>query len=153
MSLNKTDTSQLRPLVRVLGWMQHESAPQALTGLLGAEEVRKDVVEVLLRYGHRVTEQLIPQLEHRDSEVRRAAIMALGRVGDPTAVPALIRTLVNDPGPDHSGSQPRLRGLAIPEHTILSLASFPTTAPPFGKRLSRASTLSVIRARRPTRSE
>ena len=34
-SLNKTDTSQLRPLVRVLGWMQDESAPLALTGLLG----------------------------------------------------------------------------------------------------------------------
>jgi len=97
-SLNGTDASQLRPLVRVLGWMQHESARQALTGLLGAEEVRKDVVEVLVRYGHRITEQLIPELEHADSEVRRAAVTALGRVGDPTAVPALIRTLVNDPG-------------------------------------------------------
>jgi HEAT repeat protein len=96
-TLNTTESSRLRPLVRVLGWMQHKAAPQALTGLLGAEEVRKEVVEVLVRYGHDVTKQLIPQIENPDIEVRRAAIVALGRVGDPGAVPSLIRALVTDP--------------------------------------------------------
>src|SRR5262249_38892018 len=95
-AVNDTGDDGLRALVLVLGWMEGESIERALTRLLGRSTVRKEVVEALVRYGTRVTELLVEQLNSEDKEVRQAAVIALGRIGDARAVPDLVRVLTAD---------------------------------------------------------
>jgi len=92
-SLNTTTGKTLRMVVRVLGWIGDESVMEGLTRLLGSSSLRSEVVETLIRHGARVTPLLCGQLESEDLEIRRAAVAALGRIGDTECVPALIRTL------------------------------------------------------------
>jgi len=92
-SLNTTTGETLRRVVRVLGWIADETVMEGLTRLLGSSSLRSEVIETLIRHGARVTPLLCGQLESEDLEIRRAAVAALGRIGDPECVPALIRTL------------------------------------------------------------
>ena len=87
----------IRPLAVVLGWMEGQAMERALSRLLGNPEARKEVVEALIRHGRRVTDLLVEQLTADDLEVRQAAVMALGRMGDPAAVPALTAVLQTEP--------------------------------------------------------
>ncbi|MEN3333577.1 MAG: hypothetical protein V7641_2942 [Blastocatellia bacterium] len=87
---------ELRDLVLVLGWLEGERIERTLVPLMGEATARKEVVEALVRYGERVTDLLIEQLGAEDVETRKAAIVALGRIGDPRAVPALVEALTND---------------------------------------------------------
>jgi len=87
----------IRPLAVVLGWMEGQAMERALSRLLGHPETRKEVVEAFIRHGRRVTNLLIEQLQAEDIEIRQAAVMALGRIGDPAAVPALTGVLQNEP--------------------------------------------------------
>ena len=89
--------SDLRALVLILSHLEGNGVERALTQLLGQPTVRKTVVEVLVRYGKRVTDLLIEQLQVEDLEVRRAAVVALGRIGDAKAVPALSELLTQEP--------------------------------------------------------
>ena len=95
-ALNEVDDQGLRALALVLGWLEGEAIERALTRLLGRATARKEVVEGLVRYGARVTRLLIEQLDADDLETRIAAVVALGRIGDTSAVPALIRSLTAD---------------------------------------------------------
>lgn len=95
-ALNGMSDDGLRALALVLGWLEGEAVERALTNLLGRATARKEVVEALVRYGERVTELLMEQLESEDLETRQAAVIALGRIGDPRAVPALVRVLTTD---------------------------------------------------------
>lgn len=87
----------LRCLALVLGWLEGAAVERALTRLLGQPTARKEVIEALARYGARVTELLIEQLDAAELETRQAAIIALGRIGDVGAAPALIRMLDASP--------------------------------------------------------
>jgi HEAT repeat protein len=83
-------------VVRVLGWVGGERVVAGLTRLLGSAALRSEVIETFVRYGNRVTSLLESQLETDDLETRRAAVAALGRIGNRQSVPALIRAL-DDP--------------------------------------------------------
>jgi len=96
-ALNAVSDQELVPLVLVLGWLEGTAVERALTRLLGQPAVRNQVVEALVRHGPRVTELLIEQLDAEDLEIRQAAIVALGRIGDARAVPALMHVLIADP--------------------------------------------------------
>src|SRR5262249_51290103 len=95
-SLGESNDEGLRELALVSGWMDGEAIERALTRLLGKATARKEVVEALVRHGAKVTELLIEQLDSDDQETRQAAVIALGRIGDPRAVPALVRILTSD---------------------------------------------------------
>ena len=95
-ALNEVDDHGLRALALVLGWLEGEAIERALTRLLGRATARREVVEALVRYGARVTRLLIEQLGSEDLETRQASVVALGRIGDPSAVPALLRALTTD---------------------------------------------------------
>ena len=95
-ALNNINDDGLRALVLVLGWLEGDEVARALTTLLGIATARKEVVEALVRYGERVTELLTGQLGSEDVETRQAAIVALGRIGDPRSVPALLQILSAD---------------------------------------------------------
>jgi HEAT repeat protein len=96
-ALAASDGQDLRPLVCVLGWLTDAGAEAALVRLLGHDKARKDVVEALVRHGERVTGLLIQQIEAEDADTRVAAVVALGRIGDRRAVPALLGLLRADP--------------------------------------------------------
>lgn len=95
-AIDQTSGHNLRPLALVLGWLEGEAVERALVCLLGQENARKEVIEALVRYGERVTKLLADQLQAEDSETRKAAIIALGRIGDANAVPAIVAALDED---------------------------------------------------------
>ncbi len=84
---------RLPGLAKVLGWLEGEAVQQALTRLLGHDAVRSQIVEALVRHGAGVVTLLIDQLRGEDLEARQAAAVALGRIGDRRATPALIDAL------------------------------------------------------------
>jgi HEAT repeat protein len=97
-AMESTTGEHLRLVVRVCGWIgtESESLISRLTRLLGSPSLRSEVIETLVRHGQRVTAPLCGQLSSQDLETRRAAVAALGRIGDWESVPALVRSL-NDP--------------------------------------------------------
>ena len=89
----RAPADSLRPLVLALGWLRGPAVEQALTRLLGRAEVRADVIEAIVRQDAGMVERLVDQLTAGDEDTRLAAILALGRLGDRRAVPALSRLL------------------------------------------------------------
>jgi HEAT repeat protein len=87
---------ELRALALILGWLEGEAVERALTRLLGQPSVRAEVLQALVRHGARVTDLLSEQLDNQDPETRKAAVIALGRIGDVRAVPALTRVLTEE---------------------------------------------------------
>ncbi len=96
-ALPQVSDDDLRSLALVLGWLEGPAIERALTRLLGQPSARREVVEALVRYGSRVVGLLIEQLDAVEIETRQAAIIALGRIGDASAVPALMRMLTASP--------------------------------------------------------
>jgi HEAT repeat protein len=96
-ALDGSGSAELRPLALVVGWLEGPAVERALTRLLGRADARGEVIEALVRHGSRVTELLIEQLGSEDLEIRKAAVVALGRIGDARAAPALIEVLDEDP--------------------------------------------------------
>jgi HEAT repeat protein len=96
-ALGEPGAEELRPLALVVGWLEGAAVERALTRLLGHADARGEVVEALVRHGPRVTDLLIEQLRSEDLEIRKAAVVALGRIGDARAAPALVEVLDEDP--------------------------------------------------------
>lgn len=88
--------ADLRAIALILGWLEGSGVERALTRLIGHPSVRHEVVEALVRHGHRVTDLLIEQIAAEDPDTRKAAVIALGRIGDARSVAALIGALDRD---------------------------------------------------------
>jgi HEAT repeat protein len=108
-TLERASGETIRPLVNLLGWLHDPAIPAALVRLLGAEEARHDVVEAIVRFGSSAVPLLIEQLRAGDLDTRRAAVVALGRIGDRRAVEPLIELL-----------QERYRDLWVPVASALA---------------------------------
>jgi HEAT repeat protein len=76
----------------VLGWLDNDTLDRFLVELLGRPTVRSEVVAALVRRGPRVTALLVEQLRADNLATRQDAVLALGRIGDSRAVPALLET-------------------------------------------------------------
>jgi HEAT repeat protein len=83
----------LRSIALVLGWLKSPIVDRALTRLMGRVDLRNEIIEALVRHGSTTIDLLLSQLTAEDLEVRRSAVVALGRIGDSTATPALVNTL------------------------------------------------------------
>ena len=92
-ALEAPGKENLRPLAMVLGWLKRSGVERALTRLMGRDDLRDEIVEALVRHGSATFELLMPQLESEDIEVRRSAVVALGRIADRRATPALVNML------------------------------------------------------------
>lgn len=88
--------TELRPLGLVLSWLEGPVVDEALAGLLARPGGRKEAVAALVRRGVRVTRYLCGRLEDEDVETRRAAVVALGQIGDLQALPRLRQLLKLD---------------------------------------------------------
>lgn len=95
-ALDGSSPEELRPLALVIGWLEGAAVERALTRLLGHADARGEVIEALVRHGSRVTDLLVEQLGSEDLEIRKAAVVALGRIGDARAAPALVELLDED---------------------------------------------------------
>jgi HEAT repeat protein len=96
-ALASAEPGRVNSVVRVLGWLDAPEAGPPLTRLLGDARVRTEVVEALVRHGHRVADRLLEELTSDDDAIRLAAIAALGRIGDRRATPALVAVLGDEP--------------------------------------------------------
>ena len=90
-----TDAS-LKNLITVLGWLRGPAVERALTHMLGAAAVHQELIEAIVRFGSPMVDRLIDQLRDGDAATRRAAVIALGHIGDARAVPALIDLIEQD---------------------------------------------------------
>jgi HEAT repeat protein len=95
-ALGGPESAEPRPLALIVGWLEGAAVERALTRLLGHRDARGEVVEALVRHGPRVTDLLTEQLGSEDLEIRKAAAVALGRIGDARAAPALVEVLEED---------------------------------------------------------
>lgn len=91
------NSKELPDLVLILGWLEGETVAKALTELLSHPPLRDVIIDALVRFGSRITPLLTAQLDASDLETRKAAVKALGRIGNNRAVPALINLLNSDP--------------------------------------------------------
>jgi HEAT repeat protein len=85
--------ASLRQFVVVLGWLRGAAVERALTHMLGNPAVQHELVEAIIRFGTPMVDVLVEQLHREDGDTRRAAIIALGHIGDVRAVPALLERL------------------------------------------------------------
>jgi HEAT repeat protein len=95
-TLNSVSGETLRSIVRVLGWVESSNIASELTFLLASSEIRREVIETLVRHGREVTGALSDQIQSENGDIRQAAVTALARIGDPNTVPVLVRAL-SDP--------------------------------------------------------
>ena len=91
--VDSPNKENLRSIAVVLGWLKRSGVDRALTRLMGQPDLRDEIIEALVRHGSTTVELLIKQLDAEDLEVRRSAVVALGRIGDSRATPALVNTL------------------------------------------------------------
>lgn len=111
---------ELRAIVLLLGRsVGNQETASALTRLLGQEIVRNTVIEALVRYGKQVTHLLIEQLSSEDLELQKAAVLALGRIGDSEAVPALTQLLVKS-GDSSEINQREFANQPLPELMVVT---------------------------------
>lgn len=92
-ALETPGKEDLRAIALVLGWLKGPSVDRALTRLMGRLDLRNEIVGALVRHGAATVDLLIAQLTAEDLEVRRSAAVALGRIGDSNATPALLNAL------------------------------------------------------------
>lgn len=92
-ALETPGEEDLRSIALVLGWLKGPSVDRALTRLMGRIDLRDEIIDALVRHGAATVDLLIAQLTAEDLEVRRSAAVALGRIGNPAATPALMNAL------------------------------------------------------------
>jgi HEAT repeat protein len=92
----KAAGSSLRSFVLVLGWLRGDAVERALTHMLGTPGVQHELLEAIVRFGAAMVDRLVGQLRSDDLDTRRAAVIALGRIGDARAVAPLIALLEDD---------------------------------------------------------
>ena len=91
--LESTSTENIRSIASVLGWVKGAGVARALTRLMGRVDLQDEIIEALVRHGQTTVDLLMTQLTAEDLEVRRSAVVALGRIGDAIATPALVNAL------------------------------------------------------------
>ena len=95
-ALETPGQENLRSIALVLGWLKRPGVDRALTRLMGRVDLRDEIIEALVRHGSATVELLVAQLGAEDLEVRRSAVVALGRIGDSSATSALVGALSDE---------------------------------------------------------
>ena len=88
--------SSLRQFVLALGWLRGAEVERTLAHMLGTPGAQNELLEAIVRFGAPMVDRLIEQLHGDDLETRRAAVVALGRIGDARAVEPLVRLIDED---------------------------------------------------------
>ena len=94
--VDKSHADEAPFLARALGWLDGEGVIKALIRLLARPEARSEAGEALVRKGSAASRAVAELLQSQDAGQLRSAIELLGRIGDPSHVPALISFLEHD---------------------------------------------------------
>jgi HEAT repeat protein len=79
--------------IRALGKIKDERVLDPLLAQLRSDEFKEDATEALVELGQPAVEKLVAALKDKDENVRKQAVIALGRIKDSGAVEALIERL------------------------------------------------------------
>ena len=82
-----------KAVIWTLGKIKDERVLEPLLDQLRSDEFKEDATEALVDLGQPAVEKLLTALEDKDENVRKQAVIALGRIKDPGAVDALIGKL------------------------------------------------------------
>ncbi|HPU30166.1 MAG TPA: HEAT repeat domain-containing protein, partial [Syntrophorhabdaceae bacterium] len=96
-SLDGASDESLHIIALILGWLEGDVIDKALTGILGKTSARKEIIDSIVTHGQHIVNLLIDQVYSKDMEIKKSAIIALGRIGDKRAVSALISVLDEEP--------------------------------------------------------
>lgn len=92
-SISNLPDETLKNIIPILGEIKEPIVERVVVKLLGNPNLKNEVVETLVKYGKNIVPLLIEKLKSDDQEIKMLAIIALGRIGDETAVPYLIEIL------------------------------------------------------------
>ena len=92
------DAAIRKGAAEALGRLGDPRAVRPLVVALGDAPVRPTAVEALVAIGSVAGESLVAALGNQDPKVRKAAVMALGRIGDARAVEAVVAALEDQDG-------------------------------------------------------
>jgi HEAT repeat protein len=81
--------------IRALGKMKDERVLEPLIGMLRSDEFKEDATGALVELGSPALERLVEALQDKDENVRKQAVIILGRIQDAGAVDPLIDMLKN----------------------------------------------------------
>lgn len=91
--INNLKEENLKYIIPLLGYVQNPVLEKTIVKFIGNPNIRSEVINVLVKYGKDIVPLLIEKLKDEDIEVRVSSIIALGRIGDSSAVPYLIEAL------------------------------------------------------------
>jgi len=128
-AVSSCDSQDLRAVITVLGWLRGEAVNRALARLLGKPDVRADAIEAIVRQDAGIVDVLVEQLEAADPDTQLAAVVALGRLGDRRAAPALAATLTRSRALAVAGASALARiGDPLAHDALLPLLAHPDAA-------------------------
>ena len=84
-----------KPAIRTLGKIRDERVLDPLIGQLRADEFHLDAMDALTELGQPAVEKLLPLLKDREEQIRKRAVIVLGRIKDSGAMDSLI-DMLND---------------------------------------------------------
>lgn len=96
-SLDIASDESLHVIALILGWLEGDVIDKALIRILGKTSARKEIIDSIVRHGQHIINLLIDQINSNDIEIKKSAVIALGRIGDKRAAPGLISLLEDDP--------------------------------------------------------
>ena len=80
-------------VIRALGKIKDERVLEPLIGMLRNDEFKEDATLAFVELGAPAVDRLVEALQDKDENVRKQAVIALGRIQEPRAVDALIDML------------------------------------------------------------
>lgn len=89
---------ELKAIAVLVGWFPGPHVDGFLVRLLALPSLRSDGAELLVRRGAVAIDSLVENLNADDIDTQRAAVLALGRIGNKRATEALLRLLGTDNG-------------------------------------------------------
>jgi HEAT repeat protein len=118
-ALDSASRGELPALVEFAGWFDDRNLREKLVGLLQDSKSRERAASALAMQGANSLEVLVEELDSDDSEVRKAAVEALGKLGDPQAVEPLGELLETGTPIDRRASIDALVAIGGPDATEL----------------------------------
>jgi HEAT repeat protein len=97
-SLESASGAERAALVAVLGWIDYPESDGALLRALSQPGARAAAADALVRHGSHAADVLVRGVASLEGDALRAAVLALGRIGNPSAVPALLVLLETTSG-------------------------------------------------------
>ena len=95
-ALSRVGDDALEGLVVVLGWLPFDGIDRALARLLAHARLRERVAGILAARGEPAVVAIIEAARDAEPEVRKLAVMALGRIGSGVAAPFLVEQLAGE---------------------------------------------------------